>query len=118
MPSSFPSCAIVATAIFPPAYFPLKPLRFFSGFCTLVFCLSASAQELRLSIDDMVAPSFSLRGISAQLTLSNPVKLDITIAQATLQGREWRKLALHCPDARIERDLIECRGGTPAVGEK
>ncbi|MEK6662631.1 MAG: hypothetical protein AABY73_02070 [Pseudomonadota bacterium] len=118
MPSSFPSCAIVAIGISPPAYFPLKRVRFFGGFFTLVFCLSASAQELRLSIDDMVAPSFSLRGISAQLTLSAPSKLDITIAQATLQGREWRKLALHCPDARVERDLIECRRGTLDVGEK
>lgn len=108
----------MATAIFRPAYFPLKPLRFFGGFCTLVFCLGASAQELRLSIDDMVGPSMSLRGISAQLTLSAPSKLDITIAQATLQGREWRKLALHCPDARIERDLIECRRGLLDVGEK
>jgi len=93
-------------------------VRFFGGLCTLVFCLSASAQELRLSIDDMAGPSMSLRGISARLALTDPAKLDITIDHATLQGREWRKLALHCPDARVERDLIECRRGILDVGEK
>ena len=111
-------CAIAATGISPPVYSPLKLLRFFGGFCALIFYLSASAQELQLTIDDMVAPSMSLHGITARLVLSTPATLDITIAQATLQGRTWRKLALHCPDARIERDLIECRRGVLDVGEK
>ena len=99
-------------------YSPLKLLRFFGGFCALVFCFNASAQELQLTIDDMVAPSMSLHGITARLLLSTPATLDITIAQATLQGRTWRKLALHCPEARIDSDLIECRRGVLDIGQK
>jgi hypothetical protein len=109
---------IVATGISPPVYSPLNLLRFFGGLVALFIYFSASAQELRLSIDDMVAPAMSLHGISARLALSTPGTLDLNIAQATIQGRIWRKLALHCSDARIERELIECRRGVIEVGEK
>ena len=108
----------MATATFPLAYFPLKRWRLFGAALPLVFCLNASAQELQLSIDDMVGPAMSLRGISARLVLSTPSVLNITIAHATLQGREWRKLTLHCPDAHVARDLIECRRGILDTGEK
>ncbi len=99
-------------------YSRLKLLRCCGGFCALIFYLSAAAQELRLTIDDMVAPAMSLHGISAKLALSTPGALDLTIAQATIQGRIWRNLALHCTDARIERELIECRRGVLELDEK
>ena len=108
----------MATATCPLAYSPLKRWRLCGAALPLVFCLNASAQELQLSIDDLVGPSMSLRGISARLVLSTPSVLNITIAHATLQGREWRKLALHCPDAHVARDLIECRRGVLDAGEK
>jgi len=114
----FLSYAIAATGICPPVSSPLKPLRVLGALCALVFCSSASAQEWRLAIDDVVAPSISLHGITARLAFSTPATLDLTIAQATIQGRTWRNLALHCPDALIERDLLECRRGVLLIGDK
>jgi hypothetical protein len=88
----------------------------------LVLCQGISAQELQLRIDDIVAPNFRLQGIVARVSLTTPAALNLSIEQATFQGREWRKLALHCPKARIERDLIACpKGlleGVPDSGEK
>ena len=97
---------------------PLKRLRVLGVLCALVFCLRASAQELQLAIDDIVAPSINLHGITARLALATPATLDLAIAQATIQGRTWRNLALHCPDARIKRDLLECRRGFLLAGDK
>lgn len=86
--------------------------------CFLTLAIGASAQELQLRIDDIVAPTFSLRGIVARLTLATPATLEISIDQAKFQTHEWRKLTLHCPQARIENDEIACQQGVLDSGEK
>lgn len=99
-------------------YSPLKVLRFAGACGVLSFSLAASALDLQLRVDDIVAPSFSLRGIVAKLTLTAPAALDISIAHAQFQEHEWHKLALHCPQARIENDEIACRQGLLENAEK
>ena len=84
----------------------------------MVLCMAAAAQDFQLRIDDIVGPSISMRGISARMAFATPTQFDIKIDHALIQGREWRKLALHCADARMERGLIECRRGVLDVGEK
>lgn len=71
-----------------------------------------------MRVDDIVAPTFSLRGIDARLTLANPTVLDVHIAHAQFQQHEWRKLTLHCPQARIENDEIACPQGVLESVEK
>ena len=69
-------------------------------------------------MDDIVAPSFSLYGIAARLSLAAPGKLNIRIAQAKIQQHEWRNLLLECTQASIEREVITCRQGVLDSGEK
>jgi len=87
---------------------PLKALCFAGA---LVLCQGISAQELQLRVDDIVAPNFRLQGIVARVSLATPATLNLSIEQATFQGRAWRKLRLHCPKALIERNLIACPKG-------
>lgn len=111
----FPSYAIVAIAIYPLVFSPLKVLCL-AG--VLALGQGANAQGLQLRVDDVVASNFRLQGIVARISLATPASLDLSIEQATLQGREWRRLAVHCPRARIERDLIACPKGVLVSGEK
>ena len=97
---------------------PLNALRL-AGACGLaLYGLGVSAQELKLQIDDITAPSFSLRGIEARLSLAQAGKLNIRIAHAQIQQREWQNLTLQCPQARITRALISCAQGLLESGEK
>ncbi|MBI5751663.1 MAG: hypothetical protein HZA59_05900 [Hydrogenophilales bacterium] len=92
--------------------------RFLGLCCALVFGGHAAAQELRLTMDDIQSPTFDLKGIEARLALAPRTTLDLTIAQATLQGHVWQRLAIHCPDAFVEADRIECRRGWLEMGER
>ena len=97
---------------------PLNALRL-AGACGLaLYGLGVSAQELKLRIEDIQAPSFSLRGIEARLTLAQPGQLIIRIDHAQIQQREWRHLTLQCPQARIARELIACPQGVLESGEQ
>lgn len=109
---------IVAIVIFQPAYSLPKYFQLLAVWCALVFGAPAAAQELRLTIDDIQSPAFALKGIAARLALAPHTTLDLTIAEATLQGRVWQKLAIHCPEARVETDRIECRRGWLEMGER
>lgn len=95
-----------------------SPLKVLSLAGVLALSQGANAQGLQLRVDDVVAPNFSLHGIVARISLATPASLDLSIEQATLQGREWRRLAVHCPRARIERDLIACPKGVLVSGDK
>ena len=97
---------------------PLKALRLVGACCALALSYGANAQELQLHVDDIVAPNFRLHGIVARISLNTPASLSLSIEQATLQGREWHKLALYCPKAQIERDVIACPKGVLDSGEK
>ena len=111
-------CAITATVIFPLVYSPLKARRFAGACGLLAFSIDAAALGLQLRVDDIVAPAFSLHGIVATLTLATPAALEVSIAQAIVQGQEWRKLTLHCLQVRIENDEIACQQGVLNSGEK
>ncbi len=86
--------------------------------CALATGGLAAAQELRVTMDDIESPTVTLKGIEARLVLAPRASLDLTIAEATVQGRQWRKLAIHCPDAQIETAQIACRRGWLEAGER
>ena len=97
---------------------PLKAWRWAVACGLLLLGLQVSAQDLQLRIDDIEGPSFSLRGITVQIKLAATSQLNIRIAHAQFQEREWRNLSLQCPQARIERTLITCRQGVLAGSEE
>jgi hypothetical protein len=70
---------------------------------------SAHGQQISLSIEDIVAPSFQIRGIAARLEND---RFTASIGQFTLQGQTWKNLHLSCPKIRLEHDNIACDQGT------
>lgn len=109
---------IAAIVICPLVFSPLNALRLVSACGLALYGLGVSAQELKLQIDDITAPSFSLRGIEARLSLAQSGQLNIHIAHAQIQQREWQNLMLQCPKASIARTLISCPQGLLESGEK
>ena len=113
------------TVTCPLVYFPLNTLRCAGACCILFLSDGAAALELQLRADEVVAPNFRLQGVVARFTLAPEQNrhathgsLDLRIAQATIQEREWRKLSLQCPQASIARELIACPQGVLESGEK
>ena len=113
------------TVTSPRVYFPLSALRCAGACCILLLSNGAAALELHLRADEVVAPNFRLQGVAARFTLTPEQNwhathgsLYLRIAQATMQEREWRKLALQCPQASIARELIACPQGVLESGEK
>ena len=99
-------------------YSPLNALCLCGALCSLVLCHGVEAQQFQLHIDDIVAPDMQLQGIVARVSLATPSRLELSIAQASIQGRTWRQLTVHCPQARIERGLIACPQGVLQGDEK
>jgi hypothetical protein len=78
---------------------------------------SARAQQLSLTLDDLVAPGFSVQGLKA--TLANRFsELLLEIDSVTVAGRTWSKARIHCPQLRMDRAEIACSRGTIDAGEK
>lgn len=109
---------IAVTGICPLVSSPLNTVRLVSACAVFFYGLNASAQELQLHIDDIVAPSFSLRGIEARLSLATSSHLNIRVAEVTLQKHVWRNLALQCLQAHLESTIIACPQGVVDNGEK
>ncbi|HSD60763.1 MAG TPA: hypothetical protein VLC55_07910 [Burkholderiales bacterium] len=86
---------------------------------SLFAALSAAAQLSRvtLAIDDIRHPTFSARGIRAELAGRNLDVLELGIGELRVGDRSWRDLRLECPQFSLEREAIRCRAGTLRLPE-
>ncbi len=93
-----------------PAVTNCRPFSFLCAF-SLLLCMipAAHSQQISLSIEDIVAPAFQIKGVSASLEND---RFAASIGELTLQGQTWRNVRLSCPKIRIERDTIACEQGT------
>ena len=78
----------------------------------------AHSAELTLQIEDLVAPTFSVRGLSARFSGPGFRELALDIKQLGAAGREWRNLKLTCADLETKRGRVTCTRGVLDVGEK
>lgn len=78
----------------------------------------ASAQQIRLTLDDLEAPGFTARALTASLRGKDRRELLLDIGVLSIGGRSWRNARLLCPDLRLERSQIDCAAGTLDLGEK
>ena len=75
----------------------------------LLLSATAGAAELTLSIDDVIAPAFSARGI--RLVLPDDGSADMKIAQLRVQAREFRNVDTHCAAFNLSSVQMSCRNG-------
>jgi hypothetical protein len=78
----------------------------------------ASAQQIQLTLDDLEAPGFTARALTASLRGKDKRELQLDIGVFSIGGRSWRNTRLLCPDLRLERAQIDCAAGTLDLGEK
>lgn len=76
----------------------------------LAVSLASQASELSLSVADIVAPSFSARGIT--LVLPEGGSADLRIAELRMQQRDLRRVHLHCAVFELSTAKVSCRGGS------
>ncbi|HEX6827582.1 MAG TPA: hypothetical protein VF104_01235, partial [Burkholderiales bacterium] len=72
---------------------------------------AAELSRVTLSIDDILHPAFSARGIRAELVGPGLNQLELRIAEARVKERSFRDLRLQCPKFSLERDAIRCSAG-------
>ncbi len=97
----------------------IAQVRCFVGFILLLgLALPAFSQSINLHIEDVLAPSFSLKNLQAQFDSAHTSRLRLTIAEAQILGRRWQKLALDCTRLALAPGLVECAHGTLDVGER
>lgn len=78
----------------------------------------AHSAELTLQIEDLVAPAFSARGLSARLSGPGMRDLALDVKRLNAGGREWRNLRLTCADLETKRGRVTCTRGVLDAGEK
>lgn len=78
----------------------------------------AHSAELTVSIDDLVAPSFSARGLRGRLSGPGFRELAVDVKQLTVAGRDWRNVKLTCADFETKGGRVNCTRGVLEAGEK
>ncbi|HEU0220397.1 MAG TPA: hypothetical protein VFQ98_06305 [Gallionella sp.] len=78
----------------------------------LLFSSIAEAAEFSLSVADIVAPDFTVRGIT--LTLPEDGSADLRIAELHVQQRGLRNVHLHCASFALSTASLSCHGGSLA----
>lgn len=78
----------------------------------------ASIQQIQLTLDDLEAPGFTVKALTASLRGKDRRELLLDIGVFSIGGRSWRNARLRCPDLRLERSQIDCAAGTLEMGEK
>lgn len=71
----------------------------------------AAAGEIRLTIEDVAAPGFSLRGMMATLTTGEPAQLALRIDSINVQGTVWRDARAECASLTLSVHAIACQRG-------
>lgn len=77
---------------------------------------AAAARQVNLSIDDLEAPGFSAKTLTASLSGAARRELALEIGAVTVRGRTWRNVRIHCPRLRLETSLIECADAVMDAG--
>ncbi|HUW49694.1 MAG TPA: hypothetical protein VMV75_01625 [Sulfuricella sp.] len=88
-------------------------------FCAL--CLLpplAQAGQITLSIDDIVAPAFHAKAISARLDGVDFAHFEARIGELSLRDQTWRNVRLSCTRTRLDNGAIRCDQGELVLAEK
>lgn len=75
-------------------------------------------QQINLSIDNLEAPGFAAKALTAGLRGGAVRELLLEIGSVTIHGRTWRDVRVRCPRLRLEASVVECAGAVMEVGEK
>ncbi|MDD5241944.1 MAG: hypothetical protein PHG47_09555 [Sulfuricella sp.] len=95
--------------------------RALRGYLFFVLCLLAAfaqAGQITLSIDDIVAPAFHAKAISAKLDGSDFSNFEARIGELFLRDQTWRNVRLSCSRTRFDKGEIRCDQGELALSEK
>jgi len=83
----------------------------------LAFSTQAGAQQVKLAIDEINSPDFTLRGVTATLTAGDPAQLVLQIDSITLGGEVWRNARVRCTRLSLGSATIACNEGVLDLDE-
>lgn len=79
---------------------------------------AGAAPEIRLALDDLIAPGLRTRSLAARIEPGAPGRLVLEVGELAALGRTWRAVRVACPRFSLERNAVRCAEGTLEAGEK
>ncbi|MGH8773238.1 MAG: hypothetical protein ACREV2_18985, partial [Burkholderiales bacterium] len=77
----------------------------------IVLAPHANSKELELRIDDVIAPAFQMKSVTAKLVGEELNKLEVRIGELTALERTWRNVSLSCGRFELDASHIRCDQG-------
>jgi hypothetical protein len=79
--------------------------------------LAVHGQRLTLTVDSIEHPQFALRGAEVRIDSLAGGPAEIRLRELRLLERAYRDVRLHCPDLRLQADVIECAAAQLSAGD-
>ncbi|MCE5181894.1 MAG: hypothetical protein LLG15_08860 [Betaproteobacteria bacterium] len=99
----------------------MRFLALWRGYVLCILCLLpifAQAGQITLSIDDIVAPTFHVKTISAKLDGAGFSHFEARIGELSWRDQTWRNVRLSCSKTRLDNGAIRCDQGELGLTEK
>jgi hypothetical protein len=91
--------------------------RHYFAVMLLVFAPHSAAKEIELRIEDVIAPAFQLKAVTAKLGGEDLARLEVHIGQLTALNQSWRNVSLSCGKFELDASHVRCEQGAMNLGK-